>query len=421
MRMPGNMAGRVSWKWLVSVSLLALSISGVGWFYAHAVRSRDLADPARARRDGRPIPVRTSVVTEIAGQQVIGGTSVTVASDTALVQTAPTRSRAQDPVTEVLIKSVAVKDGDHVKAGQLLFEIDDAVLRQIVRQREAELTAAERVLKARTDDLTHHQKLLDMSRQLSGRGLIPQAQLLEAESRSATVRASVDEARSRLNLLRADLAVARRDVERFRITSPIEGFVSGVDVVPGTVITQPTVLARVLKLDPIHVMMDFPQEQLGDISVGQTAVTVLDSFPQESFTGKVAQIMPEVKRDLRVLPVLISMPNPGVRLKAGISGFTRLNAGGRTALGVPATAVIEQGGKAMTFRVENGRARLREVRVGAVLENGWREVHDGLSRGDEVVVFHNFYRNVGKLTLANAYLQDNDLVDADWRKWTRRE
>jgi RND family efflux transporter MFP subunit len=412
---------RAYWKWWIGVPLLALSVAGVGWVYANAVRARDLSDPARAREEGRPIPVRTSPVTEMGAEQVIGGTAATVASETAFVQVAPLRSRAQDPVSEVVIKAVHVKDGDYVKRGQLLFEVDDIVLRQVLGQREAELAAAEAVLKARREDIAHQEKLLAMARKLHAEGLTPQAQLLEAESRVLTVQSAFNEANARVNLLRSDTTVARRDIGRLRISSPLEGFITAVVVVPGTVITEPTVLAKVLKLDPLNVMMDFPQEHLRSVFVGQEADTVLDSFPQESFSGKVVQIMPEVKRDLRVLPVLIEIRNPSHRLKAGISGFTRLRVGNRKATGVPTTALIEQDGKAMVFRVEDGRARLRHVRVGAVLENGWREVFEGLMPGDEVVIFTNFYRDVGKLTLKNSYLQDNDAVDVDWRKWTRRQ
>jgi hypothetical protein len=88
---------------------------------------------------------------------------------------------------------------------------------------------------------------------------------------------------------------------------------------------------------------------------------------------------------------------------------------------VPATALFEHGNKAMVFRIEDGRARAREVHTGPLVETGLRRVIDGLTMGDEVVIFHRFYRHAGSLTAHNSYLQDNDLVDADWKRWTRRE
>jgi hypothetical protein len=75
----------------------------------------------------------------------------------------------------------------------------------------------------------------------------------------------------------------------------------------------------------------------------------------------------------------------------------------------------------MVFRVENGRAHSREVQVGRITQGELLPVERGLAPGDEVVVFHNFYWNMGKLTQAEGYLKDNDAVDTDWRKWARRD
>ena len=65
------------------------------------------------------------------------------------------------------------------------------------------------------------------------------------------------------------------------------------------------------------------------------------------------------------------------------------------------------------------------------LQNSWsarvimlccmREVQSGLAPGDEVVIFHNFYRHTQALARRDCYLEDNDLVDVNWRKWARRE
>jgi Cu(I)/Ag(I) efflux system membrane fusion protein len=127
-----------------------------------------------------------------------------------------------------------------------------------------------------------------------------------------------------------------------------------------------------------------------------------------------------VNSQLRVVPVLVEVANPQNRIKAGISGFVRLHVKKKARV-VPSMAVVEEGGKGMAFRVEDGRARLREVKAGNLVQIGLREVLSGLNPGDEVVIFDNFYRNAGNLNAGNGYLQDGDLVDADWRKWAHRK
>jgi RND family efflux transporter MFP subunit len=221
---------------------------------------------------------------------------------------------------------------------------------------------------------------------------------------------------------RNDVEQARREVEHCQVRSPLDGFIDNkVEVVPGQVLSGSSSLARIVQLNPIHVRVDFPQDRLEEVALGQKAEIVLDSFPQETFYGTVLRIAPIVNPQLRVFPVVVQVDNPGNRIKAGISGFVRLRAKRRTTV-VPSAAVVQHGSKAMVFRVAEGRAQLCEIQTKHLVELGAIEVRQGLTPGDEVVVyFSNFYRHWHELTDRGCYLQDNDTVDTDWRKWARRD
>jgi Cu(I)/Ag(I) efflux system membrane fusion protein len=197
-------------------------------------------------------------------------------------------------------------------------------------------------------------------------------------------------------------------VDACAITSPIDGFVDRVGVVPGEVVDVSAELTRVLKLDPIHVRMDFPEERIEEVSLGQTVDVTLDAFPAETLSGAVVRISPEVHPDLRVMPVMIEIPNPENRIKPGMNGFARLRLKKEATI-VPAAAVIRRGSRAMVFRVEDGRARIREIQPGPLAGGGRLEVHAGLTPGQEIVIY-------GQQDLA-----ENDPVDVDWRNWARRE
>jgi membrane fusion protein (multidrug efflux system) len=135
---------------------------------------------------------------------------------------------------------------------------------------------------------------------------------------------------------------------------------------------------------------------------------VLDSFPTRTFHGKVIRISPVADIETRVLPVMVEVQNPGNEIKAGLTGFVRIKMA-KQGLSLPAAAVIRKGSKAMTFKVEQDRARIREIRVGQLAKNGMVEILNGLQPGDEVVLF------------GNLPLQDNDRIDTNWRKWANRE
>jgi len=443
----------------------------VAWMmYRQARSALDISDPDRARSQSKPIPVRTAMVTAPESEQVIGATALTAASSEATLR-AISPGQGTNTV-DMIVKSVKVREGDRVRRGQVLFEVDDEVRAEAVvklevalvaaeaehkrveqsvvfneRTRRMELASSEGLLQFRTSDLDNRTGAFEIVEKLYRDRASSTLEFYESRSRYEQARYEIKEAERRLQrakdaqqvgplqdkqelartlrdltAARLNLESARRDVRWCQVPSPIDGFIdSKIEVSPGQVLTVTSSLAHVVALDPIHVRVDFPQERMDEVAVGQEAEVVLDSFPKETFQGNVIRISPVVNPALRVFPVVVEMKNPGNRIKAGISGFVRIRVK-RQAVVVPAAAVIQHGSKAMVFKVEDGRARLREVQVKHPLDVGMLEVGAGLTAGDEVVIyFSNFYRHWRELTSRDCYLQDNDPVDPDWRKWARRD
>jgi len=139
------------------------------------------------------------------------------------------------------------------------------------------------------------------------------------------------------------------------------------------------------------------------------AEIVLDAFPQETFKGKVLRISPVVSTKSRVLPVTVEVSNPANRIKAGIAGFVRIKSIKSSATSVPTVSVIKRQQKSMVICVENSRAKIREVRTGAVIKEGEIEVLDGVQPGEEIVVY------------GQKDVRENDVVNVDWLKWTHRD
>jgi RND family efflux transporter MFP subunit len=460
-------------------SLLVLGLIGVFLAYRAEHNAKVLADPAYARAVGQPIPVRTAMVEEQDVEQVIGATAVSAASETAIIRIGASRElSANSPVSDIVIKKVHAYEGDFVRRGQVLYEIDNEVFQQVVKQkkaafstaeanvkyikesnalneklRELNVTTAKSQIKFRTEDLENKQNLFDIIAKLykssgvaggaatvidyyNARSALAQAKYSLAQAEHDLAQATdmvavgllndqylLEKATNDLEIARVDLETAIRDAGRFLIKSPVDGFVhysTPTDLVSGAVVSTTSTFCNVLKLDPLHIKLDFPQERMDDVRLGQEADVVLDSHPKETFHGKVIRISPQAKAELRVFSVIVEVENKDYRLKAGVSGYVRLRSTKR-ALTVPTQAILQRESKAMAFRVENGRARIKEVRTGVLLDTGVLEVREGLSPGDEVVIFFsNYYTNSGDLLKKDAYLLDNDLVNTDWHKWARR-
>jgi RND family efflux transporter MFP subunit len=375
---------------LAIVLLLLAGGGAAGWMYWRADQARDASDPERARRAGRPIPVRTAPVTQSRIDDVIGATAITAPSQTASIIVPSSRRWQLNQPEGLRIKSVRVASGQAVKKGDLLFELDDRLFQLVIKRAEAELTAARAGLKA-----------------AEAKTKVPKAVSPAGVAEDLSDKAELERAKARLGQAEADLVFAQSELERTRIASPIDGFVHNVTIVPGADVRAGHPLTQVFRLDPLFINVEVPQERIDDVKLDQEAEIVLDNAPRQTLHGRVRHILPLGDLEKRTVPVIVEIANPSGRIKAGISGWANLRTN-KSVTEAPAAAIIDNGHQAIVFRVESGIARIRPVVVAHATNPGSIEVRSGLAPGDEVVVFNQLY------------LRDNDAVDTDWKRWAQR-
>lgn len=363
-------------KWTVGIILLLLMIVGVGFWQLKAREALRDWDPEKARKHNRPIPVRTITVKEEQAGGIIGSTAVTMPSESATLAVSPGNTE----IAARQLKRVNVAEGAVVYRHQVLFEFESKLFQLSVAERQSEYDRAE-------TDLAAYRKLFE---------------------KNATSELELRTAEQAVQTAALKLALAEQDLKDCEISSPIFGIADRVTVTPGMHLNNATNLVTIHNLDPIHLEMDYPIERLDSLELGQVAEVVLDSFPEEVFQGKVVRIAPVASTRTRVLPVVIEVPNLSYRIKAGISGFVRIATEGSQGLSIPQLAIIKQGQKAMVFTVEADRVSIREVVTGEMTRDGKVEILSGLETGEQVVIF------------GQDSLQENDLVNTNWREWARR-
>jgi RND family efflux transporter MFP subunit len=366
-----------SLRWFGIVLLLAAMV-GVGAWTMRAQQALKQWDPVVARTANKPIPVRTVKVDKKDIEETIGGTAVTMPARIATITIPQSSSNAVDR----RVKTVNFWPGSSVKQGATILEFEPQLFQQAVRQEDATVRQAKL-------ELETTQKLFN---QKAASGL------------------QVETAKVLLETAQLKLDLAKRDLSLCVIPSPIPGVIEQLTVVPQMEVTPGLTLAIVTQLDPIYVTMDYPMERLDSLRLDANADIVLDAFPQDTFHGKVIRVLPVVQTKARVVPVTIEVANPGNRIKAGIAGFVRVKGTKSNVTAVPTVAVIKNKDdqRSMVVCVENGHAKVRQVRTGAVVREGEIEVLDGLNVGDDVVVY------------GQKDVNENDLVNADWHKWTHR-
>ena len=172
--------------------------------------------------------------------------------------------------------------------------------------------------------------------------------------------------------------------------SPASGYVTVKGVYQGLYVTPEMELYTVTDLSRVWVMIDVYEYELPFVHVGTPVSMTLRSQPGQTLAGTVAYVDPYLDNQTRTDKVRVEFDNPDLSLKPQMYMTAEIHAVLADRLVVPADAVLDSGTKQMVFVASgNGYFQPREVRLGQRGE-GYVEVLDGVSEGEQVVVAANF-------------------------------
>jgi HlyD family secretion protein len=208
------------------------------------------------------------------------------------------------------VTRLAVNEGDKVKAGQFLLQIDAVVAEAAVRRDEAAVAGARTALEQSRVGLQSARANLELARQsltrqreLNEAGLTTRETLERAEAeveiRESDLRAREQEIKNRETQLRqqeAGLQSSQHNLSQVRFVSPFDGIVTrrnieeGENVVVGTMNNAGTVLLTVADLSVIEAEIEVDETDIPFVQLGQPAKITIDAIPDKVFTGKVTEI-----------------------------------------------------------------------------------------------------------------------------------
>ncbi|MBM0107267.1 efflux RND transporter periplasmic adaptor subunit [Steroidobacter sp. S1-65] len=255
------------------------------------------------------------------------------------------------------ISAIRFEEGDRVRRGQVLVELDNAEERAALAEAEAALAESQNNFKRSRDLYT--------SKALS----VSQLDLIEATLKGNQARVDVAKARLADTIIRASFD-GNTGFRRVSVGSLVS---------PGTVITT---------LDDTSVIkLDFtvPETYLYVLDKGLAVRAATAGLPGREFTGKVAQIDSRIDPVSRSIAVRAELPNPKGELRPGMFMTVRMQGQETPALLVPEAAIVPEQGRTFVFVVENGEAVRREVKLGK-RRPGEVEVLEGLKEHERVVV-----------------------------------
>jgi membrane fusion protein, heavy metal efflux system len=302
-------------------------------------------------------------------------------------------SQVRSPARGRLLE-VRAKVGDRVRAGQQLARIDNVEAGELT----AQLSSAHAELQRFKVLLAAQSKQVDRNQKLAGIGAAPQKdyeqslgeyRALEESIRSQEAVAAGLEARlRRFGKSDPDPSIAVVTA----ITAPFAGIVTKAATAPGEMVESSTELFTVANISQVWVQAEVYEKDLGRLQVGQPAIIHVDTYPDESFAGKVTYISDALDPQTRTAKVRCEIANDHVRLKLDMFATVQLpTTFSRQAIAVPIGAIQQLDAKTVVFVQKSAsQFETREVTVGKTV-NGQVEVAAGLHEGERVVIVGAFH------------------------------
>jgi HlyD family secretion protein len=297
------------------------------------------------------------------------------------------------------IERYFVEEGQHVRQGDPLVQLDDRDYRAVVARTEAGLAVARANLELAAADLKRGQAL-------RSQGVISQQEFDVLQNKTQVARATVDQ-------LDAELTQARVNLEYTVLRAPTDGVVLaklkevGEIAVPGGFAGSGD-LIRLANLTDMRAQVDVNEADLNRIRMGQAALVTPDAFPDARYTAAVVKLYPQVDRQKGTLRVEVHIQEPDARLLPDMSARITFLADppppGQSepaAVLVPGAALRrDQRGDSFVWVVTDGRAR--QVRVETAGEVGDRvRIAKGLKGGEALVVGDAPIRDGQRVRLAS--------------------
>lgn len=307
------------------------------------------------------------------------------------------------PTVAGRIKRVDVQTGDMIKAGQVLGEMDAVDLEDKIAAQEATIKRAQASVlaaEAQTQEVSARREFADTqykrytlllaSRSVSEEGASIKRQELDiAKATWAVVQANLDASRQELLRVRADRDGLLRQRANLRFVSPINGIVSRRDADPGTTAVAGQTVVEVIEHGSLWVSVRFDQQRAQGLAAQLPAHIVLRSRASEPLKGRVARLEPHadaVTEEILAKVELVlgpgAMPPIGELAEVTVS-LPPLQAGPV----VPNASVQRVDGRVGVWLLDKEALRFVPVQTGFTDLNGKVQILQGLSGGEQLVVY----------------------------------
>jgi len=328
------------------------------------------------------------------------------------------------PKLSGIVEQILVKEGDTVKAGQILIVLEQKDVINQVNQAQAAYEAAlanlsnleqgqfpqqlaqlESALNQAEANFNNAKENYERMKELFQEGAIPKQQFESVElqyniakeqyesaktqltiMKEKTIPESLATARAQVKQAEAAFATARAALDNCIITSPVDGTVGAISATVGGLASAGYPLIKVGNLKSMEVQISVTEERINGLKVGQEAEVTVDAASDTPFKGEIVSISPFKDSITQVYPVKIRVPNDNGLLKSGMFARVKLMVALYSdAVTVPEDAVVVSDDKTIVYTLEGDVARANVVQIGPT-SMGKTVITKGLEPGKEVII-----------------------------------
>lgn len=246
------------------------------------------------------------VVLGLVGRRFSGPNAISVEITTVETRTVTqmvTASGRVQPETEIIISpdvsgeivQLPVVEGQQVRKGQLLARIKSDFYEAQVEQAEAQLSQTKANLSQREASLLLQEQTLKRQRQLYEAEVIPLDQYEQSDTQYKIAQADLDAAKYSVESAQARLREFREQLRKTVLYAPISGTISQLDIelgerVTGNELQAGTTVMKVARLDQMELEVEVSENDVVNVSLGDTASIEVDAYPDRLFKGVVTEI-----------------------------------------------------------------------------------------------------------------------------------
>lgn len=405
--MKRNMHLRVGNRCACRVAMIVvLSLAGCSGEPSNRVATADSGPPPV------PVQVATAHVTDLRPELALVGTLVAIPERTAVISSQ----------VGGWVERLAVVEGETVKAGQLLVQLDDRAARIDLARAEAVVAEKASALKrlqrgylpqeieaarqdrdkaratveglrgelAALDELLKRREISSVAYETKAKALAAaEAALASADAHlklleQGTVVELVDEAQALLDAAQADRDRMKLALEWCSVSSPIDGVVVQLQARQGQFFDRAVPLAMVIDLSRLFVQLRIPGGKFSDVPLDTPVDIQVDALPGQRFQGRVSRISGQADPLTGNIVIFATVENKDHVLRPGLGCRARvLLPEIPNALVIPVAAVADHSGTPVVTVIRDGKAYEQVVELGAETDQ-WVQITHGLSAGDVV-------------------------------------